>query len=120
MGEIEKCCASLHMLCLKWNESTHYKRKCINHIFFLSKALLKHLFINAILSGFKDHALLIERFLFKEWEIQMNKKSIPKYLINDHGFINTFIERMGTFSEGDNSNEFLIKFKTTTWELVPY
>ena len=50
----------------------------------------------------------------------MNKKSISEYLINDHGFINTLIERMGTFSEGDDLNEFLIRFKTTAWELVPY
>ena len=50
----------------------------------------------------------------------MNKKSIPEYLINDHGFINTFIERMSTFSEGNDPNEFLIRFKTTAWELVSY
>ena len=66
------------------------------------------------------HALLIRGSLFKEWEIQMNKKSIFKYLINNHGFINTFIERMDIFSEGDDLNEFLIRFKTTTWELVLY
>ena len=58
--------------------------------------------------------------MFKKWEIQTNKKSIPKYLINDHGFINTLIERMGTFSKGDDFNEFLTRFKTTAWELVPY
>ena len=120
MGEIEKCCASLHMSCLKWDEPTHYKGRCINHIFFLSKAPLKHLFINAIPSSFKDHALLIRGSLFKEWEIQVNKKSIPEYLINDHGFINTLIERMGTFSEGDDPNKFLTRFKTTAWELVLY
>ena len=50
----------------------------------------------------------------------MNKKSIPKYLINDHGFINTLIERMDTFSEGDDPNKFLTRFKTTAWGLVPY
>ena len=50
----------------------------------------------------------------------MNKKSIPEYLINDHRFINTFIEKMGTFSKGNDSNEFLIRFKTTAWELIPY
>ena len=120
IGEIEKCCASLHMSCLKWDEPTHYKGRCIDHIFFLSKAPLKCLFINAILSSFKDHALLIGGSLFKEWEIQANKKSIPEYLINDHGFINTLIERMGTFSKGDDSNKFLTRFKTTAWELVPY
>ena len=103
MGEIEKCCATLCMSCLKWDEPTHYKGRCIDHIFFLSKAPLKHLFINAIPSGFKDHALLIGGSSFKEWEIRANKKSIPEYLINDHGFINTLIERMGTFSEGDDS-----------------
>ena len=120
MGEIDQCCAFLCMLCLKWNEPTHYKGRCIDHIFFLSKALVKQLFINAILSGFKDHALLIGGSSFKEWEIWTNKKSIPKYLINDHRFINTFIERMGTFSEGDDPSEFLTRFKTTAWELVPY
>ena len=121
MEEIEKCCASLCMLCLKWDEPTHYKRRCIDHIFFLSKAPLKHLFINAILSGFnKDHALLIGGSLFKEWKIQMNKKSIPEYLINNHRFINTLIERMDTFSKGDDLNEFLTRFKTTAWELVSY
>ena len=120
MGEIEKCCASLCMSCLKWNEPTHYKGRCIDHIFFLSKAPLKHLFINAIPSSFKDHALLIGGSLFKKWKIRANKKSILEYLINDHGFINTLIERMGTFSKGDDSNEFLTKFKTTAWELVPY
>ena len=87
--------------------------RCIDHIFFLSKAPLKQLFINAILFSFKDHALLIGGSSFKEWEIQANKKSILEYLINDHGFINTFIERMSTFSEGDDPNEFLIRFKTT-------
>ena len=56
----------------------------------------------------------------KEWEIQVNKKSIPEYLINDHGFINTLIERMGSFSKSDDPNEFLTRFKTTAWELVPY
>ena len=66
MGKIEQCCASLCMLCLKWNEPTYYKGRCIDHIFFLLKALLKQLFINAILSGFKDHALLIEGSSFKE------------------------------------------------------
>ena len=118
MGEIEKCCASLCMSCLKWDEPTHYKGRCIDHIFFLSKA--KHLFINAILSSFKDHALLIGGSSFKKWKIRANKKSIPEYLINDHGFINTLIERMGTFSEGDDPNKFLTRFKTTAWELVPY
>ena len=113
MGEIEKCCASLHMSHLKWDEPTHYKGRCIDHIFFSSKAPLKHLFINTISSGFKDHALLIGGSLFKEWEIWANKKSIPKYLINNHGFINTLIERMGTFSKGDDPNEFLTRFKTT-------
>ena len=113
MGEIEKCCASLCMSRLKWDEPTYYKRRCINHIFFLSKASLKHLFVNAILSGFKDHALLIGGSLFKKWEIQVNKKSIFEYLINNHGFINTLIERMGTFSKGDDSNKFLTRFKTT-------
>ena len=115
MGEIEKCCASLHMSCLKWDEPTHYKGRCIDHIFFLSKAPLKRLFINAIPSSFKDHALLIGGSLFKEWEIWANKKSIPEYLINDHGFINTLIERMGTFSKGDDPNKFLTRFKTTAW-----
>ena len=52
--------------------------------------------------------------------IQVNKKSIPEYLINDHGFINTLIERMSTFSKSDDPNKFLTRFKTTTWELVPY
>ena len=60
MGEIDQCCASLCISHLKWDEPTHYKGRCINHIFFLSKALVKQLFINAILSGFKDHVLLIE------------------------------------------------------------
>ena len=120
MGEIEKCCASLCMSCLKWDEPTHYKGRCIDHIFFLFKAPLKCLFINAILFGFKDHALLIGGSSFKEWKIQMNKKSIPEYLINDHGFINTLIERMGTFSEDDDPNEFLTRFKTTAWKLVLY
>ena len=69
MGEIEKCCASLCMSHLKWDEPIHYKGRCINHIFFLSKVLLKQLFINAILSSFKNHALLIGGSLFKEWEI---------------------------------------------------
>ena len=50
----------------------------------------------------------------------MNKKSIPEYLINDHEFINTFIERMGTFSKGDDPSEFLTRFKITAWELIPY
>ena len=45
---------------------------------------------------------------------------LTEYLINDHRFINTLIERMGTFSEGDDLNKFLTKFKTTAWELVPY
>ena len=27
---------------------------------------------------------------------------------------------MGTFSKGDDFNEFLTRFKTTAWELVPY
>ena len=120
MGEIKKCCASLHMSHLKWDEPTHYKGRCINHIFPLSKAPLKHLFINAILSNFKDHALLIGGFSFKEWEIQVNKKSIPEYLINNHRFINTLIKRMGTFSKSNDPNEFLTRFKTTAWELVPY
>ena len=120
MREIEKCCASLHILYLKWDEPTYYKGRCIDHIFFLSKAPLKWLFINAILSSFKDHVLLIGGSSFKEWEIQVNKKSIAEYLINDHSFINTLIERMGTFSKGDDFNEFLIRFKTTAWELVPY
>ena len=79
MGEIEKCCASLCMSCLKWDEPIHYKGRCIDHIFFSSKAPLKHLFINAIPSSFKDHALLIGGSLFKKWEIQVNKKSIPEY-----------------------------------------
>ena len=106
--------------CLKWDEPTHYKGRCINHIFFSSKAPLKHLFINTILSSFKDHALLIGGSSFKKWKIWTNKKSILEYLINDHGFINTLIERMGTFSKGDDSNEFLTRFKTTAWELVLY
>ena len=88
MGEIEQCCTSLHMSCLKWDELTHYKGRCINHIFFLFKVSLKWLFINAILFSFKDHALLIEGSSLKEWKIWVNKKSIPEYLINDHGFIN--------------------------------
>ena len=50
----------------------------------------------------------------------MNKKSIPEYLINNHGFINTLIERMGTFSKGNDPSEFLTRFKTTAWELVLY
>ena len=86
MGKINQCCASLCMSHLKWDEPTYYKGKCIDHIFFLSKALLKQLFINAILSGFKDHALLIGESLFKKWEIQTNKKSIPEYLINEHSY----------------------------------
>ena len=120
MGEIDQCCASLCMLCLKWDEPIHYKGKCIDHIFFSSKAPVKQLFINAIPSGFKDHALLIGGSSFKEWEIQANKKSISEYLINDYGFINTFIERMDTFSKSDDPSEFLTRFKTTAWELVPY
>ena len=78
------------------------------------------MFINAISFSFKDHALLIGESSFKEWEIQMNKKLIPEYLINNYRYINTFIERMDTFSEGNDSNEFLTKFKSTTCELVPY
>ena len=108
------------MLHLKWNEPTHYKGRCINHIFFSSKTPLKWLFINTIPYGFKDHALLIGRSLFKKWEIWVNKKFIFEYLINNHGFINTLIERMGTFFKDDDSNEFLIRFKITAWELVPY
>ena len=69
MGEIEQYCASLCISCLKWNELTHYKGKCIDYIFFLSKALLKQLFINAILFGFKNHALLIGGSFFKKWKI---------------------------------------------------
>ena len=50
----------------------------------------------------------------------MNKKSIPEYLINNYSFINMLIERIDTFSKGDDFNEFLTKFKTTAWELVLY
>ena len=41
MGEIDQCCASLCMSHLKWDEPTHYKGRCIDHIFFLSKAPVK-------------------------------------------------------------------------------
>ena len=33
MEEIDQCCASLCMSCLKWDEPTHYKGRCIDHIF---------------------------------------------------------------------------------------
>ena len=66
MGEIDQCCASLCMSCLKWDEPIHYKGRCIDHIFFSSKTPVKQLFINAILFGFKDHALLIGGSSFKE------------------------------------------------------
>ena len=69
IGKIDQCCASLCMLCLKWDKPIHYKGRCINYIFFSSKAPVKQLFINAILFEFKDHALLIGGSLFKKWEI---------------------------------------------------
>ena len=54
----------------------------------------------------------------KEWELKSNKKRIPEYLIKDSKFINTLINEVEDYVEGD-SVSCLIKLKEKVWELVP-
>ena len=54
----------------------------------------------------------------KEWELKSNKKRIPEYLIKDPKFINTLINKVGNYVEGDFVS-CLSKLKEKAWELVP-
>ena len=95
--------ASLNWICLisTGPEPTHFQGWCIDHIFFPSEALEDHLFVNAIPSGFKDHAVMIGGASVKEWKINSQKKRIPEYLINDPKFISALSKAVGNYSMGN-------------------
>ena len=109
--------SDLNLSCLNWSEPTHFQGQCINHIFLPSEAPKDHLFVNAIPSGFKDHAVMIGGVSVKEWKINSWKKRIPEYLINDPKFISALSEAVGNYSVGDPMT-CLDKIKSEAWRLT--
>ena len=107
----------LNLSQLNWSEPTHFQGHCIDHIFLPSEAPEDHLFVNAIPSGFKDHAVMIGGASVKEWEINSQKKRIPEYLINDPKFISALSEAVGNYSVGDPVT-CLDKMKSEAWRLT--
>ena len=91
--------------------------QCINHVFIPLNAPSERIFVNVIPSGFKNHAMIIGGISIKEWKLKSNKKRIPEYLIKDSKFINTLINEVGDYVEGD-SVSCLSKLKEKVWELV--
>ena len=116
--ELTESSESWNLSRLGWSEPTHFQERCINHVFIPSNAPSERIFVNAIPSGFKDHAMIIGGTSIKEWKLKSNKKRIPEYLIKDPKFINALINEVGNYVEGDPVS-CLIKLKEKAWELVP-
>ena len=96
---------------------THFRGYCINHLFIPSELPLERLFVNAIPTEYKDHAILVGGSLIKEWEFKSKKKVIPDYLIKDKTYIRAITKLVGKY-EGDQPFEYLKKIKETAWKLA--
>ena len=116
--ELAESSESWNLSRLGWSEPTHFQGRCIDHVFIPSNAPSERIFVNAIPSGFKDHAMIVGGTSIKEWELKSNKKRIPEYLIKDPKFINALINEVGDYVEGDPVS-CLTKLKEKAWELVP-
>ena len=108
---IENACSKMCMEQLQWNEPTHFKGRCIDHIFLLSDLPEDWKFITGVPAEFLDHIFLVGGATCKLWDLKHFKKQIPTFLTKDPSFIKEVIAQMGKYN-GSNPLEFLERLKS--------
>ena len=100
----------------QWDLPTHFKGRCIDHLFLPSRSPFKNRFVTAIPNSFRDHAVLIGGTSVKKWFTSSHPKSIPEVFINDPRFGKAILERVGDYK--NNPLDHLKKIKTAAWEVA--
>ncbi len=118
VSDLEDLCSKMKMNRLQWNEFTHYKGRCIDHLFLPSSLPEKKIFVNAVPSDSQDHAMLVGGTTSKEWELNSKRKRIPDYLVNDPDFIKTLMSKVGKYVEHTDPVEYITHFKKEAWALT--
>ena len=118
LTDLEELCSKHKMNRLQWNDFTHYKGRCIDHLFLPDSLPGKKVFVNAVPSDFQDHAMLVGGTTSKEWELNSKRKRIPDYLVKDPDFIKTLMAKMGKYVEHSDPVEYITRFKKEAWALT--
>jgi hypothetical protein len=99
---------------LGWDEATHWKGGCIDHIYVSEGIDPERRAITGITNSFKDHVILVGGALAENLSTSAHLRRIPDHAAKDPLFVAKVLEKTGKYVK--DPMDFLLHLKEVAWE----